>query len=50
MSKIESPCQQKCELDPQLQQCTACLRTLKQIVEWQYYTPEQRQQIMNNLR
>jgi predicted Fe-S protein YdhL (DUF1289 family) len=48
--KIESPCQQKCLFDPQLQQCTVCRRTLEQITEWRYYTPQQRQQIMDNLR
>jgi predicted Fe-S protein YdhL (DUF1289 family) len=50
MSQIESPCQQKCLLDPQSQQCTVCRRTLEQITEWRHYTPEQRKQIMDNLR
>jgi predicted Fe-S protein YdhL (DUF1289 family) len=47
---IQSPCVQQCNLDPKLQQCVVCKRTLKQIVEWQYYTPEYRQQIMDSLR
>ena len=47
---IESPCKQQCKLDPQLQQCTVCRRTLEQIVDWVHYTPEQRSQIMKNLR
>jgi predicted Fe-S protein YdhL (DUF1289 family) len=50
MSQIESPCQQKCLLDPQSQRCTTCLRTLEQITEWRYYTPQQRKEIMDNLR
>ena len=50
MQVIESPCQQKCKLDPQTQRCTTCLRTLEQITDWVYYTPEQRSEIMNNLR
>jgi predicted Fe-S protein YdhL (DUF1289 family) len=50
MSQIESPCQQKCLLDPQSQQCTVCRRTLEQIAEWRYYTAEERQQIMDSLR
>jgi predicted Fe-S protein YdhL (DUF1289 family) len=49
-SKIESPCQQKCVLDPQSQQCTVCKRTLEQIIDWRYYTPEERKQIIDNLR
>lgn len=50
MSQIESPCKQQCSLDPQSQRCRVCLRTLEQITEWRYYTPEQRQEIMDNLR
>ena len=50
MPEIESPCQQKCGLDPQSQRCITCGRTVEQITDWQYYTPEQRKQIMDNLR
>jgi predicted Fe-S protein YdhL (DUF1289 family) len=47
---IQSPCVQRCNLDPQSQQCTVCRRTLEQITEWRYYTAEERQQIMDSLR
>jgi uncharacterized protein len=49
-SKIESPCVQQCNLDPKLQQCTVCRRTLAQVVNWIKFTDLERQEIMKQLR
>jgi len=47
---IESPCIKQCELDLNREYCVSCLRSVEQITNWRYYTPEQRQQIINTLR
>ena len=49
MAKI-SPCQQKCKLDPNLQICVSCERTLEQIINWTKYTDAERQEIIDKLR
>jgi len=47
---MESPCIQKCTLDPKSEYCISCKRTIDQIMNWKRYSTEQRKQIMDNLR
>lgn len=49
LKEIESPCVQRCSLDPKLQQCIACGRTLWQVVNWSKFTIERRREIMEDL-
>ena len=44
-----TPCIQICKIDPQLQRCIGCHRTLEQIAEWSRYTDEQRKAIISKL-
>jgi predicted Fe-S protein YdhL (DUF1289 family) len=46
---MESPCVKICKLDPKLQYCLGCKRTVEEIQKWTYYTPEQRQKIIKEL-
>lgn len=51
---IESPCVQKCKLSPKdhnggERYCTACTRTITQIVNWSKLNESERSNIMDNI-
>jgi predicted Fe-S protein YdhL (DUF1289 family) len=46
---METPCIKICKLDPKLQYCLGCKRTLEEIQNWAYYTPQKRQKIIEQL-
>lgn len=45
-----TPCINVCKLDPNMQYCIGCKRTLEQIQNWSSLTDEQRQQIIDRLK
>lgn len=47
---MKSPCIKICMIDKNTEKCTGCGRTLEQIVRWQKYTDNERNEIMNRLR
>ena len=44
-----SPCIKLCVIDPELQRCTGCNRTLEQIKLWTAYTDQERNEIIEGL-
>ncbi|MBB4006054.1 DUF1289 domain-containing protein [Allorhizobium taibaishanense] len=46
---ISSPCTRVCTLDEHRSVCIGCGRTLEEIMNWSYYSHDQRQTIMARL-
>lgn len=46
---IETPCIGVCMINPELEQCMGCARTLNEIATWAAYTPAERSNIINQL-
>jgi uncharacterized protein len=43
---IESPCEKICVMDPEINICVGCNRTLDEIANWASYTHAERRAIM----
>ncbi|MGL4325358.1 MAG: DUF1289 domain-containing protein [Beijerinckiaceae bacterium] len=46
MTKIATPCQKICAIDPATRLCTGCGRTLDEIANWLNYSATARERIM----
>lgn len=46
---ISSPCVDICRMDPKLQRCVGCWRTIEHLENWVRYTEQQRLEIMEEL-
>jgi uncharacterized protein len=47
---MTSPCQNICNLDPILNVCMTCKRTLQEIEDWSSYTQTERKAIMKKVK
>lgn len=45
-TSVDSPCISLCVYDYDRDYCTGCGRHLDEISNWDYYTPEQKQEIL----
>lgn len=41
-----SPCVGVCKIDPHTQLCEGCFRSLTEIAEWIYYSPQQKRALL----
>ncbi len=46
---VKSPCINVCRIDPKLQHCIGCQRTLEEIEVWSVLTDEEKQEVLNKL-
>jgi predicted Fe-S protein YdhL (DUF1289 family) len=46
---MQTPCIKICKLDPKLQYCIGCKRTLEEIQRWAYMTNAEREKIIKEL-
>jgi predicted Fe-S protein YdhL (DUF1289 family) len=46
---VESPCIGICKIDPLTGLCCGCCRTLDEITNWQTMSPEEQQQVLNEI-
>jgi hypothetical protein len=49
MTTIASPCVRLCTLDPRMETCVGCGRTLAEIVRWLRYSEGERSAIIDDL-
>ena len=49
MHQPPSPCDGTCRIDPVLQWCQGCKRTLNEIADWPILTPREKRAILNQL-
>lgn len=49
MIHVESPCIDVCKIDEDAGLCRGCLRTLKEIAEWQRYSDKERRGVLEDL-
>jgi predicted Fe-S protein YdhL (DUF1289 family) len=47
--EVESPCNQTCRLDPQINLCVGCYRTAEEIVRWSRYSAAQKRAVLEKL-
>lgn len=47
MTKISSPCTNKCNFNNAYNLCTGCFRTGQEIFKWIYFTEETRKEIIS---
>ena len=47
-SRADSPCIDLCIYDYDRDFCTGCGRTLDEVSYWNYFTPQEKQQILKN--
>jgi len=47
---IESPCTKICQIDKNSGICLGCKRNIDEISQWQNYTDEEKNKILNKLR
>ena len=43
---LKSPCVEKCDLNPDNDICTGCLRTSREISDWTGYTNEEKKEVL----
>lgn len=48
--ELVSPCIGVCYLDPATQLCRGCCRTVDEIAAWSAFTPEERREVLKELR
>lgn len=46
---MQTPCIKICKLDPKLQYCIGCKRTIEEIQRWAYMTPQEQEKIIKEL-
>ncbi len=49
MEKISSPCNGICVIDEDTGLCVGCLRTSDEIANWSSYSPEKRDEILEDI-
>ena len=49
MYQPQSPCDGTCRIDPVLQWCQGCKRTLNEIADWPILKPREKRAILNQL-
>jgi predicted Fe-S protein YdhL (DUF1289 family) len=48
-SDYPSPCNKNCILDQATRLCEGCLRTIEEIIRWQFYSDEEKRKVLLNV-
>lgn len=48
-TNVESPCNGNCVIDPKLDFCKGCFRTINEIIEWLSFTDEHRKVVLQKI-
>ena len=47
---VESPCIKKCDFNEELEVCTGCLRTIKELRSWRTMTDAEKQDVLDRIQ
>ncbi len=47
---VESPCNGECLIDLDTGYCEGCMRTMKEIRRWTYFSDEERREVLEKVR
>ncbi|MFA5804700.1 MAG: DUF1289 domain-containing protein [Melioribacteraceae bacterium] len=46
---VTSPCNNNCIMNPTTNYCDGCFRTIEEIIQWSFYSDEEKKQVLRKI-